>query len=260
MAQIVKSSLRPSLGARVLDALGEPRRRISSARRWSRSRQAGRSWRRARRRLGGDPPPAAASGSPSPYSPWSRRSFPSRFTRWQSRGSARCAAWRAIMRPAGVEKGVGITSAAFAKDIFDPRWKDDASIKEWLAFMTKYMPDADIADPFNGAGHTIGATLVHVLTQCTTDLSRENIMRQAANIKDLELPASASGHKGQHLARQFLPHQANAARPFQRRELAAVRRPDKILSRRVRCFCRCVGFSEELRFPSIWWSCPAPTK
>src|SRR5262249_52277716 len=90
----------------------------------------------------------------------------------------------AVLQPAGVEKSVGIVTARYYKDPSDPQWKDDPAFREWLAWMKKYNPDADLNDYYNVHGYNIAMTLVHVLKQCGDDLSRENIMRQAAAIRD----------------------------------------------------------------------------
>ena len=66
-------------------------------------------------------------------------------------------------------------------------------MKEWRAFMQKHYPEGNLQDPFNVYGYTVAQTLVHVLKQCGKDLSRENIMRQAASIKDLSLPLLLPG-------------------------------------------------------------------
>jgi branched-chain amino acid transport system substrate-binding protein len=100
-----------------------------------------------------------------------------------------------VMKPAGLEKGKGVITAIYGKDPTDARWKDDAGFKEYVAFVTKYMTPADIPDANVVYGFDASATIVQVLKQCGNDLSRENIMKQAANIKDLELPMSLPGEK-----------------------------------------------------------------
>ena len=92
-----------------------------------------------------------------------------------------------VLRPAGLENGKGILSAGYLKDPTDPTWNDDPDKKEWLAFLEKYYPDADRTHTGVVYGYSAAQTLVHVLTQCGDDLTRENVMRQAANLKDLRL-------------------------------------------------------------------------
>ncbi len=79
-------------------------------------------------------------------------------------------------------------TAGYFKDPSDPRWQDDPGFKEWAAFATKYMSPADVRLGTAVYGFITAATMVHVLEQCGDDLSRENILRQALAIKDLELP------------------------------------------------------------------------
>ena len=88
------------------------------------------------------------------------------------------------LRPAGLQNSVGVISTSYLKDASDTTWKDDPAIKEWLAFMDKYYPDGDKEDGYAIFGYAAAQTLAQVLTQCGDDLSRENIMRQAASLKD----------------------------------------------------------------------------
>jgi branched-chain amino acid transport system substrate-binding protein len=97
------------------------------------------------------------------------------------------------LKPAGLDKSVGIISVAFLKDPNDPQWNDDPGMKEWRAWMDKYYPDGDRSDGANVYGYLIGQTLLQVLKQCGNDLSRANIMRQAANLHNLELPLLLPG-------------------------------------------------------------------
>jgi branched-chain amino acid transport system substrate-binding protein len=101
----------------------------------------------------------------------------------------------AVMKPAGLEKSKGVITAVYGKDPTDARWKDDAGYKEYAAFIAKYMTPADLTDANAVYGMGASATMVQVLKQCGNDLSRENIMKQAANIKDLELPMLLPGAK-----------------------------------------------------------------
>jgi branched-chain amino acid transport system substrate-binding protein len=100
-----------------------------------------------------------------------------------------------VMKPAGLEKGKGVITAVYGKDPTDARWKDDPGFKEYVAFVTKYLTPADIPDANVVYGMGASATMVQALKQCGDDLSRENIMKQAANIKDLELPMLLPGAK-----------------------------------------------------------------
>jgi branched-chain amino acid transport system substrate-binding protein len=91
----------------------------------------------------------------------------------------------AVLKPAGLEKAVGLITAAYGKDPGDPRWKDDAGLNQWRGFMAKYLPGVPQNDNNYVAGYQYAETLAYVLRQCGNDLSRENIMRQATNIHDL---------------------------------------------------------------------------
>jgi branched-chain amino acid transport system substrate-binding protein len=100
-----------------------------------------------------------------------------------------------VLKPAGVDAAKDIITSRYLKDPTDPAIKNDAGYKEWVAFMQKYYPDGALNDDFNVFGYTVSQGLVHVLKQCGNDLSRANIMKQAANIKDLSLPMLLSGIK-----------------------------------------------------------------
>jgi branched-chain amino acid transport system substrate-binding protein len=100
-----------------------------------------------------------------------------------------------VLKPAGIENSKGILSAAFLKDPTDPTWKDHPAVKEWEAFMVKYYPEGDRTSTFTVYGYLLGQTMIQVLKQCGNDLTRENVMRQAANLKDLELDMLLPGIK-----------------------------------------------------------------
>lgn len=97
------------------------------------------------------------------------------------------------IEPAGTEKAIGAISAAYAKDANDPLWKDDAGMKQWRDFMKRYLPDADTSDRSYIVGYSVAMTLVQVLKQCGNDLSRENIMRQVTNLKNVDIPMLLPG-------------------------------------------------------------------
>jgi branched-chain amino acid transport system substrate-binding protein len=98
-----------------------------------------------------------------------------------------------VIEPAGVERAVGILTAAYIKDPTDPTWKDDPGMVGWRAFMAKYMPGADLSDAGCVFAYGVTYTLHQVLKQAGDDLSRDNIMRQAANLKDLKVPVLLPG-------------------------------------------------------------------
>ena len=100
-----------------------------------------------------------------------------------------------VLRPAGLENSKGILSSGYLKDPTDPTWKGDPAIKEWAAFMDKYYPEGDKTSTFTVYGYLTAQTMVQVLKQCGDDLTRENVMKQAANLKDLELGMLLPGIK-----------------------------------------------------------------
>jgi branched-chain amino acid transport system substrate-binding protein len=98
-----------------------------------------------------------------------------------------------VLTPAGQDKAVGLITVVFLKDANDPQWRDDAAVAEWRAWMAKYYPGGDLLDGANVYAYLEAQTLVQVLKQCGDDLSRENIMRQAANLHELSLPMLLPG-------------------------------------------------------------------
>jgi branched-chain amino acid transport system substrate-binding protein len=101
----------------------------------------------------------------------------------------------AVLKPAGIEYSKGILSTYYLKDSNDPQWKDDAGMKEWVAFMDKYFPEGDKTSSFPVYGYTVAQTLVQVLKQCGDDLTRENVMKQATNLKNVEFDLALPGMK-----------------------------------------------------------------
>jgi branched-chain amino acid transport system substrate-binding protein len=99
----------------------------------------------------------------------------------------------AVMEPAGVERGIGVISSAYLKDPTDPQWKSDAGLQQWRDIMKEYPPDADISDSFYVYGYAATMTTIHTLRACGTDFSRENLMHQATNMKDVEVGALLPG-------------------------------------------------------------------
>ncbi len=93
----------------------------------------------------------------------------------------------------------------YDKDATDPQWKTDPAFKVWDEWMKKYHKGADPLDGLNAYGYTTAQTLVHVLKACGDDLSRENVMRQAANLKGLELPMLLPGIKLNTSPTDFYP-------------------------------------------------------
>jgi branched-chain amino acid transport system substrate-binding protein len=98
-----------------------------------------------------------------------------------------------VMKPAGLEKGIGIVSAAYTKDPTDPQWQDTPEYKDWLSWMKKYNASGNVSDAFNVYGYTTAQTMVAVLKASGDNLTRENVMRQAASLHDLQLPMLLPG-------------------------------------------------------------------
>lgn len=99
----------------------------------------------------------------------------------------------AVMTPAGPERGVGIITSAYLKDPTDPTWANDAGMNEWRAFMKKYIPEGDTTDGGYMSSYGTCSTMLQVLKQCGTDFSRENVMRQATNLKGLTVATTLPG-------------------------------------------------------------------
>jgi ABC-type branched-subunit amino acid transport system substrate-binding protein len=99
----------------------------------------------------------------------------------------------ATLKPAGLENAKGIISDNSFKDPTDPQWQNDAGHKQWLSFMDKYYPDGDKTDNQTVYGYSIAQTTVQALKQCGDELTRENVMKQVANLHHLELPMLLPG-------------------------------------------------------------------
>jgi ABC-type branched-subunit amino acid transport system substrate-binding protein len=109
---------------------------------------------------------------------------------------ANVAVWiSTVMQPAGLEASTGIISTAYVKDPDDPAWRDDAGVRHWREFMTKYVPESDQHDTNYVNAYNSAMVLEAVLKACGDDLSTENILKQAYAIKDLELPMLLPGIK-----------------------------------------------------------------
>jgi branched-chain amino acid transport system substrate-binding protein len=91
----------------------------------------------------------------------------------------------AVMQPAGLDASKGVISVNYGKDPLDPTWKDDPGLKKYFDFMAKYYPDGDKNSNFNTYGYSTAQLMVQVLQQCGDDLTRENVMKQAASLKDV---------------------------------------------------------------------------
>jgi ABC-type branched-subunit amino acid transport system substrate-binding protein len=98
-----------------------------------------------------------------------------------------------VLEPAGLEKAKGLITSLYQKDPTDPQWQDSEEYRDWSAWMDQYNAEADKSDQFNVYAYNVAMTLVHVLEQCGDDLTRANVMAQAADIRDLALPMLLPG-------------------------------------------------------------------
>ncbi|ETR76337.1 branched-chain amino acid ABC transporter substrate-binding protein [Afipia sp. P52-10] len=110
-----------------------------------------------------------------------------------------------VLRPAGFDNAKGIISTAYLKDATDPAWKDDPATKAWLAYMDKYFPDGDKSNANNIYGYVAAQALVQVLKQCGDDLTRENVMKQAASLKGFTSEMMLPGISANTSATDFYP-------------------------------------------------------
>ena len=110
-----------------------------------------------------------------------------------------------VLKPTGLEASKDLITALYMKEVTDPQWRNDKGFTDWVAFMKKYYPEGALDDQANGYGYNVAILMTHVLKQCGNDLSRENIMRQAANVKNLELPLLLPGIKVNTSPTDFAP-------------------------------------------------------
>jgi branched-chain amino acid transport system substrate-binding protein len=113
-----------------------------------------------------------------------------------------------VLTPAGLDKSVGLISTAYIKDPVDTQWANDKAILDWTAWMKKYYPEGSLIDNTNVYGYTVAQTLVQVLKQCGDNLTRENVMKQAASLKDFAPDTLLPGIKINTGPRDFAPIQS----------------------------------------------------
>jgi branched-chain amino acid transport system substrate-binding protein len=100
-----------------------------------------------------------------------------------------------VLKPAGLENSKGILSSAYLKDPTDPTWKNDPAIKQWSEFMDKYFPEGDKSSSFTVYAYATAQSFVQVIKQCGDELTRENVMKQATNLKNFEVGLLLPGIK-----------------------------------------------------------------
>ena len=111
----------------------------------------------------------------------------------------------ATLAPAGLEKSVGLITSIYIKDINDPAYAGAPDVKFYLEFMKKYVPEGAVNDGSYAYALAVASTLMQVLKQCGDDLTRENVMRQAANLHDLEVPMLVPGIRINTSPTRFYP-------------------------------------------------------
>jgi branched-chain amino acid transport system substrate-binding protein len=111
----------------------------------------------------------------------------------------------ATIIPAGPEKSIGLITSVYIKDINDPAYADAADVKYYLDFMQKYVPEGAVNDNLYAYALAVVSTLMQVLKQCADELTRENVMRQAANLHDLEVPMLVPGLRINTSPSRFYP-------------------------------------------------------
>jgi branched-chain amino acid transport system substrate-binding protein len=110
-----------------------------------------------------------------------------------------------VLKPAGLDASKDLITALYMKEVTDPQWRNDKGFTDWVAFMKKYYPDGALDDQSNAFGYNVAILMTQVLKQCGNDLSRENIMKQAASVKNFELPLLLPGIKINTSPTDFAP-------------------------------------------------------
>jgi branched-chain amino acid transport system substrate-binding protein len=110
-----------------------------------------------------------------------------------------------VLKPAGLDASKDLITALYMKEVTDPQWRNDKGFTDWVAFMKRYYPDGALDDQSNAFGYNVAILMTQVLKQCGNDLSRENIMKQAASVKNFELPLLLPGIKINTSPTDFAP-------------------------------------------------------
>ena len=121
----------------------------------------------------------------------------------------------AVMKPAGYDVSQGILTAEYRKDVVDPAWSNAPDVVEYKKFLDKYVPNADLTDNNNTIAYAFGFTMVHVLKACGDDLTRANVMKQAASLKGVEVPLLLPGIKLKTSPTDFYPLQSVYLQKFE---------------------------------------------
>jgi branched-chain amino acid transport system substrate-binding protein len=118
------------------------------------------------------------------------------------------------LKPAGIDNCKGIITAQYLKDPTDPQWANAPDFVTWKAWMAKYLPQANVADYLYGYAYSVSATMQHALLACGEDLTRENLMKQAASMKDVTIPMLLPGIKLNTSATDYYPIQSSQLARF----------------------------------------------
>jgi len=110
-----------------------------------------------------------------------------------------------VLKPAGLDASRDLITALYMKEVTDPQWKNDKGFQDWVVFMKKYYPEGALDDQSNAFGYNVAILMTQVLKQAGNDLSRENIMKQAASLKNFELPMLLPGIKVNTSPTDFAP-------------------------------------------------------
>jgi branched-chain amino acid transport system substrate-binding protein len=121
---------------------------------------------------------------------------------------------KGILQPAGLDRAAGIITSSITKSVSDPQWSDDQGMREYLTFLKEYVPSLDPNDTSMVTGYNSAMILAQVLKQCGNDLSRDNVLRQAASIRDLVLPMLLPGIKVDTGPNDYLPYQSMRLQRF----------------------------------------------
>ncbi len=98
-----------------------------------------------------------------------------------------------VLKPAGLDNAVGLISMQYTKDPTDPAWQNDPVMKDYFAFLKKYAPDVGVDDGIGTYGYAVAQLIEQVLKQAGDNLTRENIMKQAASLKNFQVPMAIPG-------------------------------------------------------------------
>ena len=119
-----------------------------------------------------------------------------------------------VLKPAGLEKSVGLITAVYIKESTDPQWQGDADMKAWNAWMDKYLPGADKSSSFYTYGYAVGYTMEQVLKRAGDNLTRKHIMYVASHLKHLKVPLLLPGIEVDTSPTDFYPIQCEQLSKF----------------------------------------------